>query len=166
MRCRTRRLQIGKALAGIGPVRFPQRFARRRQAQMRTHRSWNRIGNIGPQIFQRPPDNAPEPPRRKFALASRFVDRNNPSDFERRSRFLFGLVGAALFVNVAENLELRLHDLQFTVASLFDLAVERHHLPRLKAVLKISGVKPYTLQTTAALADRKLEDGHSPRAKQ
>src|SRR5208283_2788537 len=116
-------------------------------------------------------NNAPEPARREFALADRFVDGNNPSNFERGSHFFFGFffsrLGAALIINidVAENLELRLDDLQFSVTSLFDLAVERKHLSRLEAVLKIGGVKPDTLQPGATLAHRELEDGRSTRAK-
>ena len=61
---------------------------------------------------------------------------------------------------------MRLYDLQFTVAILFDLAVERHHLSGLKAVLKIRSIEPDTLQPGAALADRELEDGHAARAEQ
>src|SRR5208282_6259895 len=88
------------------------------------------------------------------------------SDLERGGRFLFGLVGAAFFVNIAKNLELRLYDLQFAVAILFDLAVEREHLSGLKAVLKIRRVEPDTLQPGAALANRELEDGHAACPKQ
>src|SRR5208282_3048843 len=167
---RTRRLQVGKTLSGIGPVHFKQRFPRRHQAQMRAHRRRDWIGDwiakTGIQIFQRPADNPPKPARRKFALPGRFVDRNNPSNLKRGSRLFFSLVGSALFVNVAQNLELRLHDLQFAVAPLLDLAIKRQHLSGLKAVLKIRGIKPDTLQPGAALAHRELEDGRAARAKQ
>ena len=112
MRRRARRLQVGEAFSGIGPMRFPQCFAHRYQAQMGAHRGGNRVGQIGIQIFQRPADNAPEPAWRKFALSGGLVDGNDPSDFERGGSFLFRLVGAAFFVDVAQNLELRLHDLQ------------------------------------------------------
>jgi len=170
MRRRARRLQVGKTLACIGPVNFPQRFARRHQAQMCAHRGGDCIGKIRVQIFERPADNAPEPARRKLALAGRFVDRNNPSDLERGGCPFFGLFfrrpGAALFVDVTEKLELRLHDLQFALAIFFNLAVERHHLSGLEAALKIGGIEPDTLQASAALADRELEDGHAARAKQ
>ena len=50
--------------------------------------------------------------------------------------FLLGFVGAAFFVDVAENFELRLHDLQLAVAVRFDFAVEREHLSGLKTVLQ------------------------------
>src|SRR5208282_2399378 len=68
--------------------------------------------------------------------------------------------------DVTEKLELRLHDLQFALAIFFNLAVERHHLSGLEAALKIRGIEPDTLQASAALADRDLEDGHAARAKQ
>ena len=161
-----RRLQVAKAFAGIGPVRFPQRLAWRHQAQMGAHRRGDWIGKLGIQIFQRPSDNAPEPAWRKLALAGRFVDRNDASDLERGGGLLFSLIGAALFVDVAQNLELRLHNLQLAVAVLFNLAVERQHLSGLEAALEIRGVKPQALQLGAALADGKLEDGHTARAKQ
>jgi len=76
-----------------------------------------------------------------------------------------GLVGAALFINVAENLELRLHNLKSAIAIFLDLAVERHHLSRLKAVLKISRVEPYALQSGASLPHRQLKDRHAAGAK-
>jgi len=133
---------------------------------MRAHRSRDWIGKIGIQIFERPADNAPEPARRKFALAGGFVDGNNASDFERDGCFFFCFADTALFVNVAENLELRLRDLQLAVAIFFHLAVERQHLPGLKTALQIRRIKPDALQPCAALADRELENRHAPRAKQ
>src|SRR5208282_4144797 len=165
VRRRARRLQIGKTLARIRPVHLPQRFSRRHQAKMRAYRRRNGIAQIGVQILQRPADNAPEPPRRKLPLPGRFVDRNNPPNLKRGRRFFLGLIRSALFVNVAKNLELRLHDLQSTVAVLFDLAIKRHHLSGLKAVLKIGGIEPDTLQPRAPLSDRELEDRHAPSPK-
>ena len=103
---------------------------------------------------------------REFALAGRFVDGNDASDLKRGGGFLFGLVRAAFFVDVAENFELRLHDLQISVAILFDLAVERDHLSRLKLVLQICGVEPQALQSAAALANRELKNRHAACAKQ
>src|SRR5450631_4811127 len=133
---------------------------------MRAYRGGNWIGKLGTQIVERPTDNAPEPAGRELALAGRFVDGNNPSNLERSRCLLFGLVGASLFVDVAENLELRLHDLQVPVAILFDLAVERHHLSGLEAVLQIRGVEPQAFQLCAPLPDRQLEDWHAACAKQ
>ncbi len=100
---------------------------------MRAHRRWNRIGKIGIQILERPSNNAPKPARRELALSGRFVDWNNPSNFERSACLLFGLIGSAFFVDVAKNLKLRLNNLQVPVAVLFDLAIKRHHLPRLES---------------------------------
>ena len=72
---------------------------------MGAHRCRNRIGKIGIQIFERPANNSPEPPRGKLALAGGLVDGNDASDFERGGGFLFGFIGAAFFVNIAENFE-------------------------------------------------------------
>src|SRR5580698_1759920 len=128
---------------------------------MRAHRRRDWIGNIWTKVFQRPSDNAPEPARGKLALASRFVDRDNPSNFERGGGLFFSLVRATFFVNVAKNLKLWLHDLQMAVAVFFHLAVEGYHLPRLKAVLQIGGIEPQTFQLGAPLADHKLKNGHA-----
>src|SRR5580658_2348949 len=121
---------------------------------MRTHRRRNRIlrfrKDIGPKIFQRPSDNPPKPARRELALAGRFIDRDNPPDLERRCRLFLSLVSPTFFINVAKNLKLRLHDLQVAIAIFFDLAVERDHLSRLEAVLKISGIEPQALQLSTS----------------
>src|SRR5260221_3075706 len=130
------------------------------------HRGRDGIGPIGIQIFKPPPDNAPEPAGREFALTGRFVNWNNASDLERRGCLFLGLVGAAVFVDVAQNVELRLHDLQLAVAVLLDLAIEREHLPGLEAILKVGSVEPQALQLGAVLANRELKDWHAARAKQ
>ena len=79
-----------------------ERFAWSDQAKMRAHRGWDRVGSIGPQIVERPAYDASKPARRKLALAGGFVDGNDASDFERRGGLFLGLIGAALFVDIAQ----------------------------------------------------------------
>src|SRR5882724_2331351 len=111
VRGRTRRLKIAEALARVGPVNFRKRFAWSDQPKMRANCGGDRVGSIGPQIVERPAYDASEPARRQLALAGGFVDGNDASDFERGSGFFLGLVGAALFVDIAEDFKLRLDDL-------------------------------------------------------
>jgi len=152
-------LQVLKTLAGIGPVNLPQRVPRRDQAEMVTHGSWNRIGNLRREIFQYGVDDAPKPARCKPSLPGRLVNGNDPADFKRSGGFLFSPLG---FVGrVAQNFELRLDQLQFPATLLFYFAVKCYKLPGLKAVTQIRGVKPDTFQSASALAGCHLKDGHA-----
>src|SRR5450432_4651499 len=53
-----RRLQVLKALAGVGPVDLSQCVLRRDQAQVVAHGGWNRIRNLGSEILQHAVDDA------------------------------------------------------------------------------------------------------------
>src|SRR5580765_3949563 len=162
----TRGLKIAEALASVRPVNLRERFAWSDQAKMGSHCGWNRVGSRGAQIVERPAYDASKPARRKLALAGGFVDGNNASDFERGGGFFLGLVGAAVFVDIAEQFKLWLDNLQFAIAILFHFAVESDHLTGLEAVLKIRRVEPKALEAVASLSDRELKDRHSAGTKQ
>ncbi len=132
---------------------------------MGTHCGRNRIGNIGAQVVERPANDAPEPARRQLALTGGFVNRNDASDLERGGGFFFRIVGAAFFIDIAENFKLRLNNLKFALAILFHFAVESDQLPCLETVAQISAIEPEALKPVASLADRKLKYRHTTRAK-
>ena len=111
MRGCTRGLKIAEALASVGPMNFRKRFAWSNQAKMGAHYGWDRIGSIGAQIVQCPAYDASKPARRKLALAGGLVDGNDASDFERRGGLFLGLIGAALFVDIAQQFKLWLDNL-------------------------------------------------------
>ena len=73
---------------------------------------------------------------------------------------------SALVGGVAENFELRLHELQISAALLLNLAVKGYKLPGLETVAQISGVEPDALQAASALAGRHLKNGHAAGAEQ
>src|SRR5579862_7533257 len=108
-------------------------------------------------------NNPPEPARSQ--PSDGFIDRDDAANLQRLGGFLIGaILGVA---SLAQNLELRLHDLQFAAARiLFDLPVERNHLPRHKLVLQVSRVKPQAAQPGPALSNGELKDRHAARAKQ
>ena len=165
MRGRARRLQILKALARIRPVNPPQRLARRNQAHAVSHDRGNWIGNFGRKILQYVVNDAAKPARRQASLPGRFVDRNDSANFQRRRSFLRS--PPLFFRRVAENLELRLHQLQLaTVLVFLHLAVERDHLPGLESIAQVGGIEPDALQPGPALAGSHLENGHAASAKQ
>ena len=163
VRRRARRLQLFQAFAGLGPVNIPQRGPRRDQSQVRPHRGRNRFRQIGRQIVERSVNDAPEPARSK--PSDGLIDRNDAPNFQRLGGFFTrAILGVA---SLAQNFELRLHDLQFAAARiLFDLAVERDHLPRHEFVLQVRRVEPQAAQPSAALPHRELKDRHAAGAKQ
>ncbi len=106
-------------------------------------------------------NDAAKPARGELALASGFVDGDDAADFERVGNLLFCGAGVAVVGRVADDLELRLHELQLAVSILFDLAVESDDLAGLKAIAQVSGVEPDALQPGAALPGSHLENGHA-----
>src|SRR5882757_3436731 len=131
---------------------------------MSTHSGGDRIGHIRAQVVEGPAYDATEPARSQFALSGGFVNGNDASDFERGGGFLFGIVGATFFVDVAENFKLRLDNLELALAILFHFAIESDELPRLETVAQISAIEPETFEPVASLAHRKLKYRHAPRA--
>ena len=157
-------LQVLKALAGIGPVDLPQRVLRRDQVQVTAYGGRDRVRELGRKILQNAVDDAAEPARRQAALAGGLVNGDDAADFERRGSFLlarFSLVGG-----VAENFKLGLHQLQFTAALFFHLAVKGHQLSGLEAVAQISRIEPDALQAASSLPGRHLKNGHAAGAEQ
>src|SRR6266404_2654557 len=162
VRRRTGGLKIGETFSWVRPVDFRQRFAASDQAEVGTHCGRNWIGRVRPKIIEGPANDPPEPARSQFSLSGGFVNRNDAADFERGGGFFLGIVGAPLFIDVAENLKLGLDDLEFAVAILLDLAVEGDHLPSLETVAQISSVEPEAFEPVACLADCELKYRHTP----
>ena len=76
-----RRLERGKAFAGIGPVGTPERLEARNQPEAAANRRRNGIGKIGIERLQRRVDNPAEPAGRQPART--LVDGYDPAHFQR-----------------------------------------------------------------------------------
>ncbi len=141
-----------------------QSVLRRDQAEVAAHHGGYRVGELGRKILQHAVDDAPKPARSEATLPSRFIDRDNPADLQRGGCLLFSCFG--LVGGVAKNFKLGLHQLQFSTALLFDLAIKRDELSGLEAVSKIGAVEPDTLQPASTLPGGHLEDRHAAGAEQ
>src|ERR1700733_1538981 len=131
---------------------------------MAAHRGGNRVRQFRRQIVESSANRAPEPARSK--LANRFIDRNDPADFQGLACLLFCTVRAGA-ARIPQNLELRLNDLQLSAALIFlDLAIERDHLAGDELVAQVRGIEPQAAQTRAPLSHGELKDWHAPRVEQ
>src|ERR1700733_5859138 len=140
MRWRARRLQGFEAFARLGPMHIPERRPRRDQAQVRTHSCRDGLWKIRRQVIERGADDSPEPFRSQ--PSSCFIDRDDATDLQRFSCFLFGAIISTV-AGLAQYFELRLDDLELAAALvLFDLPVERDHLPGNELILEIGRVEP------------------------
>ena len=147
---------------------LPKRFQRRGQIHTLAHGLRNGIRQFLGEAFQHPTENPAEPPRAELALHGGFVDGNNPTYFKRVAKRI-PAVFCLLVLASAQNLELRLDDLQLAVPVLLDLAIKGHHLPRLELVAEVRAVKPQALQFGSrqpGWRNHKLEERHAFRLKQ
>ena len=81
MRRRARRLERGKAFAGIGPVGMPERLEARNEPEAAANRRRNGIGKIGIDRLQRRVDDPAEPAGRQPARA--LVNGHDAAHFQR-----------------------------------------------------------------------------------
>src|SRR5215831_13163405 len=103
-------------------------------------------------------DDPPKPARRQPPVSSRFVNRNDSADLERRSELRLGSIGRSVFASLVQDLELWLDDLQSTAVLVsFDLPVECEELSRLELVTQIGRVEPDAFQASPALPRGHLE---------
>ena len=131
---------------------------------MRAYGGRNRIRQVGRQVVERGADRLPKPARSQ--PPSRFVDGNDAPDLQRLGGFLLGAIFARVG-GVAQNLKLRLDDLQLAAALVFFyLAVQGDHLPGSELVLQVGRVKQEAAQAGASLPHGQLENRHAARAEE
>ncbi len=165
-----RRLQRGKALAGIGPVRLPEGLGARNQPDAPANRRRNGVGKIcGRIVLQRGVDDAAEPARgqpslpalRRWARCARLpasatCARASPSSPASSASASCRISNCGCSICRPPRPRVLV----------LDLAVERHQLPGWKLSFEVAAAEPQAFQGVAALARGHLQDGHAPGAKQ
>src|SRR5664279_2186650 len=162
-----RRLQVRQALTHLRPVGLPESATAIDQAHVPADHSGDRVGRVLVKALQHGVDHAPEPARRKTAIAGSFVNGDDATDLERLP---LGFVASAVAVGsrIVQNLKLGLDNFEAVASTIarFHLAVQRQQHAGAKLVLQVGGVEPHALQRVTPLADGHLEDGHAARAEQ
>ena len=159
-------LQLGQALADLGPVRLPEGAAAVDQFHAAANGCGDGVGNILIEVLQHGVNDAPEPARSETAIAGGLVDGNDAADFERLQFLLF--VAGRLFGGIVQDLELRLHDLEAMAAAIagFDFAIQSDQHAGAEFVLQIGGIEPDAFERIAALADGHFEQRHAAGAEE
>src|ERR1039458_6573756 len=90
-------------------------------------------------------DHAPEPARRKTAIAGSFVNGDDAADLERLPLGLIAVVVSAGCSRIVQYLELGLDNLEAMASTVarFHLAVQRQQHAGAKLVLQVGGVEPH-----------------------
>ena len=83
VRRRARRLQLGQALADLGPVRLPEGASAIDQPHASADHGRDRVGNVGSEALQHAVNHATKPARSKPAVAGGFVDGHDAPDLQR-----------------------------------------------------------------------------------
>ncbi len=101
-----RRLQFGKALAHLGPMRLPESAAAIDQLHAATNRSGDSVGKILIEVLQHAVHHATKPARGEASIAGGLVDRDDAAHLEGLQALIFS--GAFGQRGIVQDFELRL----------------------------------------------------------